>query len=438
MTARELRQKYLNFFKQNGHIQIEAAKLVLEGDLTTLFTSAGMQPLIPYLLGKPHQAGKRLVNSQPCFRADDIGEVGDNRHTTFFEMLGNWSLGDYFKKEQLPWIWEFLTEELKLPKEKLHVSVFEGYEGVPKDVDSYKIWKELDVPDSRIHFYGVNKNWWSRSGPPENMPVGEVGGPDSEIFYDFGIEHDKRYGEECHPNCDCGRFLEIGNSVFIQYKKKEDGSLEELKQKNVDFGGGLERLVAASNDNPDIFEIDLNKEIISEIENNCDKKYTDWENQAAMRVIADHLKAATFLIVEGVRPSNKMQGYILRRLLRRSAIKMNQLRSDSSLNVFTKISDTVLRLYNGNFGIDRKSQRDEVGKVINEEMEHFSKTLKNGLAEYKKMGSQISGNEAFLLLQSFGFPIELTEELARQDGKTVDNVGFDVEFKRHQEASRTS
>ncbi len=349
MTSSELRQKYLDFFKAHGHIQISPAPLVPENDSTTLFTSSGMQQLVPYLLGENHLEGNKLVDVQPSFRSQDIEEIGDNRHTTFFEMLGNWSLGDYYKKEQLGFVWEFLTEYLKLPREKLFTTVFEGTNNVEKDLVSYERWKELKLPQNHIFFYGVNKNWWSRSGTPEEMPVGEIGGPDSEIFYDFGEElelHKKSQFKEkaCHPNCDCGRFLEIGNSVFIQYRKTNQGELEELKQKNVDFGGGLERLLAAVNNTSDIFQTDLFKPIIQKIEIMADQRYRDKEKE--MRIISDHIKAATFLIKAGVLPSNKLQGYVLRRLLRRSALKMHFLK-ENSMNSLPELIDIVSQIYKG-------------------------------------------------------------------------------------------
>src|SRR3989344_5603158 len=255
MTASEVREKYINYFKANprNHKEISPAPLVLENDPTTLFTSSGMQPLVPYLMGEPYPSGdKRLMDSQPSIRTVDVEEVGDNRHLTFFEMLGNWSLGDYFKKEQLPWVYEFFTKELDLPEEKLWVTVFEGSDHVPRDEESASIWKGIGVPESRIYFYDARKNWWSRTGTPEQMPVGEIGGPDSEVFFEFTeIVHDPKFGKECHPNCPCGRFMEIGNSVFIQYKKVGEDKLEELPNKNVDFGGGLERIAAAVNGDPD-------------------------------------------------------------------------------------------------------------------------------------------------------------------------------------------
>jgi alanyl-tRNA synthetase len=257
----------LDFYKKLGSIEISPSPLVIDSDPTTLFTSSGMQQLVPFFKGEKHPQGRRLVDSQPSLRLQDIEEVGDNRHTTFFEMLGNWSLGDYFKKEQIPWIWDFFTKELKLDLKRLHVTVFEGNAEVPKDTESFEIWKSLGLAEDHIHFYGADKNWWSRAGSPEKMPAGEIGGPDSEMFYEFDeVEHDPKFGKFCHPNCDCGKFLEIGNSVFMQYQKTEDGKLIELPQKNVDFGGGLERIAAALIGSPDIFRIDVFSGIIKGLE----------------------------------------------------------------------------------------------------------------------------------------------------------------------------
>ncbi|MBU1084895.1 hypothetical protein KKB06_00945, partial [Patescibacteria group bacterium] len=289
MTTDQIRQAYLDFFESRGHAIIPAGSLVPQDDPSTLFTGFGMQQLVPYLKGEPHPMGKRLVNSQPSFRTEDIEEVGDNRHTTYFEMLGNWSLGDYFKKEQLAWIWEFLTKNLSLPKEKLYVTVFEGNKDVKKDQKSIKIWKSLGVPENHIHQYPAEKNWWSRAGVPANMPVGEIGGPDSEVFYDFGEElnfHQKSEfkTQKCHVNCDCGRFIEIGNSVFMEYEKQSDGSLKPLPKQNVDFGGGLERITQAVQNSPDIFQIDIFKSVIKSIEKITNQKY-EGENKAPMRVI---------------------------------------------------------------------------------------------------------------------------------------------------------
>lgn len=418
MTADEIRQKYLDFFTSQGHKIIPPAPLVLENDPTTLFTSSGMQPLVPYLLGQTHPSGKRLVDSQPSFRSQDIEEVGDNRHTTFFEMLGNWSLGDYFKKDQLSFFFQFLTKELGLPKEKLYVSVFEGDSSVPKDTESIEIWKSLGVSSDHIFEYGVKKNWWSRSGTPDKMPAGEPGGPDSEVFFEFThIEHDPKFGDTCHPNCDCGRFMEIGNSVFMQYQKQQDGSLKELSQKNVDFGGGLERINAAINNDPDVFVGSLFSKII-------DSLGLDYTGQPAVRVVADHIKASTFLISDGVRPSNKTQGYFLRRLLRRAAVKNKQLNGKN----LTDVVDAVVATYPTYLG---KADVQSIKSVVTEELAKFDRTLDEGL---KKIG-QVS---AFDLYQSYGFPEEVIEELYAQRNLAFDRDEFDKLKIAHQESSRTA
>ena len=305
MTPKEVRAKYLAFFESKGHAILPSAPLVPENDPTTLFTGSGMQPLVPYLLGENHPAGVRLANSQKCFRAMDIEEVGDNRHTTFFEMLGNWSLGDYFKKEQLAFAYEFFVREVGLPSERLWVTCFEGDAALnlPKDTESAEIWKSLGMPEDHIKFYGSNKNWWSRSGTPDKMPAGEPGGPDSEVFYEFTqVEHKPEFGTQCHPNCDCGRFLEIGNSVFMQYIKNADGTFGLLPKQNVDFGGGLERIAAVSIDNPDVFATEAFTPLIKKLETLSGKTYA--EEKHAFRVVADHLRAAGFLIADGVLPGN--------------------------------------------------------------------------------------------------------------------------------------
>src|SRR3989338_9826412 len=328
MTLDEIRSKYLEFFKARGHAVLQSAPLVPENDPTTLFTGSGMQPLVPYLLGKSHPAGTRLADSQKCFRSMDIEEVGDNRHTTFFEMLGNWSLGDYFKKEQLGWCLEFLTKEIGIPKERLWVTCFEGDEkfGIPKDIESAEIWRRLGISDKRILFYGAKKNWWSRAGVPEEMPAGEPGGPDSEVFYEFtDVVHNSAFGPECHPNCDCGRFLEIGNSVFMEYIKNPStssgrGSFSKLPRQNVDFGGGLERLAAATAENPDVFATDAFRDILELLSHFSGKAYDDSRYTRSFRVIADHVRAAVFMLVAGVLPSNTERGYVLRRLIRRAAL----------------------------------------------------------------------------------------------------------------------
>lgn len=416
MTSNDVREKYLKFFisAPRSHREIAPAPLVLEGDPTTLFTSAGMQPLIPYLKGQMHPKGERLVNCQPSLRTVDIDEVGDNRHLTYLKMLGNWSLGNYFKKEQIPWILEFFTEELGLPKQKLWVSVFEGTKDVPKDTESYEIWKSLGIAEERIRFYGVDKNWWSRSGTPGEMPAGEIGGPDSEIFFDFGTKHDSKYGKECHPNCNCGRFLEIGNSVFIEYEKQKDGNLKELPQKNVDFGGGLERITMAVNNLEDVFQIDIYEPIIKKIEKAVGKRYED--DKKAFRIIADHIRASEALVSEGIIPSNKLQGYILRRLIRRATLQVRILKENFSDEDFSLISDSP---------------------SILEEVKKFKDSLTRGLRELGKI-EKVDGKTAFDLYQSYGFPLEITLDVLSQRGETLNKKEFEKEFEKHKELSRTA
>lgn len=463
-SGSQLRDLFLKFYSDQGHQIIPPAPLVLANDPTTLFTSSGMQPLVPYLLGQTHPSGRRLVDSQPSFRSQDIEEVGDNRHTTFFEMLGNWSLGDYFKKEQLTWYFRFLTDVLQLDPSRLYVTVFAGdpSTGVPQDDEAISIWQTLfssknisapffdasspqklstNMKDSRIFAYGVAKNWWSRSGVPSAMPAGEPGGPDSEVFYDFGpqlrLHENSPYKDSpCHPNCDCGRFLEIGNSVFMQYQKQVDGSLRELDQKNVDFGGGLERTLAALNNQPDIYQTDLFQPIIKAIEALSGKVY-EGENSILMRVIADHLKAATFMIAEGVEPSNKQQGYMLRRLLRRSAIKMQQLKSGLvSGSEFESIAAIVISIYPNYLKLEDIKPRLS---LLTQEIDKFNKALERGLKEIEKTPlERIDATFAFNLFQSYGFPFEVTQEILSSKGKDLIRSDFDREFEKHQQLSRTS
>lgn len=437
MTSKEIRQKFLDFYANKGHSVIPAAPLVCESDPTTLFTSSGMQPLVPYLLGELHPLGKRLVDSQPSLRLEDIDEVGDNRHTTFFEMLGNWSLGDYFKAEQLPWVYEFLTQEFGLSKNKLWVSVFEGDKRakVSRDEESAAIWKKIGIPENKVFYYSSKKNWWSRSGSPDKMPVGEIGGPDSEIFFEFtDVPHDSEYGSSCHPNCDCGRFMEIGNSVFIQYKKMEDGSLKELSQKNVDFGGGLERIAAATNNDPDIFKIDLLWPLIEIIQSLSKKDYQSDKNTArAMRIMADHLRAGVMIAGAGIIPSNKTQGYILRRLLRRAMLfaKRLELSDDSYLEILVK---QVSQIYQDIFP-DLKEKEDAISEVFKEEASRFDKALKTGLKEIEKI-KIIDSQKAFYLYESFGFPLEMIVEIAKERGQGFNVEDFQKEQGKHKELSR--
>jgi len=439
MTHLDLRQKYFDFFSGKGHKILPSTSLVPENDPTTLFTGSGMQPLVPYLLGQPHPEGTRLVDIQKCFRSQDIEEVGDNRHHTFFEMMGNWSLGDYFKEEQLTQYWQFLTKELGFDPKKLHVTCFEGSAEAPRDEESAKIWRSLGVQDDHIHFYGVKKNWWSRSGTPEQMPVGEIGGPDSEMFYEFTkIEHDPKFGKNCHPNCDCGRFLEIGNSVFIQYQKQKDGSFKELKQKNVDFGGGLERTLSALNDNPDDFATDLFSPMIELMEEHIEK-YTGQENRSLMRVISDHIKSSVFLINDGIVPSNKLQGYQLRRLIRRAMVKIDTLTKGSIDQekglTLVLLAYKVFKIYKGVYQFDE----EHICKTITDEQNKFAKSLKSGLRELEKnISDNDTGKFAFDLFQTYGFPIEVTEEELKKRGFDLDKKQFEEIFKSHQELSRTA
>lgn len=441
-----------------GHAIIPSSALVPENDPTTLFTGSGMQPLVPYLAGKAHPKGTRLADSQKCFRAEDIEEVGDNRHTTFFEMLGNWSLGDYFKKEQLPWFFEFLTKEIGLNPKNLYVTVFQGDEknNVPRDTDSVAIWQEIFKKEGlshavgemgseeeggkrgmkggeRIFYYDAKKNWWSRAGVPEKMPAGEIGGPDSEVFYDFGTPHDKKFGENCHPNCDCGRFLEIGNSVFMEYIKADDGSFQKLPKQNVDFGGGLERIAAARNGDSDVFKIDLLRNVVEQIQALSGKKYDDY--LVAFRVITDHIRGATFMIGDGVSPANTEQGYFVRRLLRRSVRYADKLGIPAG--ELKNLANSVVDTYKGHY-VNLEERRPYILQDIQREEEQFRKTLERGLKEFEKLtaGNSLSGHDAFVLFTTYGFPYELTEELAKEKGIAIDRKEFDEEMKKHQAESR--
>jgi len=422
----KLRKLFADFWKNKNHKEVPPIPLVPKDDPTTLFTGSGMQQLVPYLLGETHPLGNRLYNIQPCLRAQDIEKVGDNRHDTFFEMLGNWSLGDYFKREQLAWFWEFLTKILKLPKEKLYVTVFAGTSQIPADEESYKIWKNLGVPEDHIFKYGPDENWWSRAGKPDQMPPGEPGGPDSEVFFEFTqLPHDKKYGEKCHPNCECGRFLEIGNSVFMEYKKNVDNTFFELPKKNVDFGGGIERIIMALENEPDQFRTSLYYPIIQKIEKITKKSYQEEKNKPAMRVIADHQKASAFLIKDGVFPSNKEQGYILRRLLRRSAVKLHLLKKHFKAADLEEITKTATNIYNTTTDVE----------IITQEIGRFIKTLERGIKEIKKI-ENITGKIAFDFYQSYGFPLELTNEFFIEKSRRIDRREFDAEFEKHKNLSR--
>ncbi len=458
MTTHEIRQKYLAFFEKQGHRIIPSASIVPENDPTTLFTGSGMQPMVPYLLGEAHPMGNRITDSQKCFRSQDIEEVGDNRHTTFFEMLGNWSLGDYFKQEQIPWIFEFLTKEIGLNPEQLFVTVFRGNDdlGIPRDTESVELWKttfksvgidavDVDFAESsgmqngRIFYYNESKNWWSRSGKPQQMPLGEPGGPDSELFWDFGADlqlHEQSlYKEEpCHVNCDCGRFMEIGNSVFMQYKKVESG-FEQLPQLNVDFGGGLERIAAAQRNTPDMFKIDVFETMIQKLEVLTGKTYE--QDSWSFRVILDHIRASVFLIGDGVIPSNKDQGYFTRRLIRRAVRFGKKLGIEQTF--VSSVAEAVVETYGQHYPNLSGNQELILKELLTEE-EKFLKTLTKGEKEFEKLFVEkqgISGEDAFVLYSTYGFPLELTEEMAKEQGQVIDRVIFQEEFKKHKDLSRS-
>ncbi len=477
MTASEIRSSYLKFFADRGHAVVPRANLVPQEDATTLFTGSGMQPMIPYLLGAEHPDGQRITDSQVCFRAEDIDEIGDNRHTTVFEMLGNWSLGDYFKAEQIPWMFEFLTEVVGLDPTRLFITCFIGapeYD-IPKDVEAAKLWQKLfkqkgisagtaDIGSEqdgykrgikegeRIFYYDGSKNWWSRNGGPESTPVGDPCGPDSEIFYDFGTPHDAKWGKHCHPNCDCGRFMELGNNVFMSYQKVAEGKFAALKAPNIDHGSGLERIAAAANHNPDIFEIDLLRPVITQIEELTGFRYD--QNPAAMRIIADHLRGAVWLAIDGVVPSNTQQGYVMRRVIRRAirqALTLG-LRADFLQIVVPVITE----LYRDDYP-ELAAREESIIHTLVQEEKQFRSTLERGVKEFdrrmtsrakvlagasKSHGpSQLNGADIFVLFDTYGFPPELSLEEAHDKQIAVDHgwrERFDRLLAEQRERSRTA
>jgi alanyl-tRNA synthetase len=462
MNAEQIRNEYLKFFEERGHVIIPRAKLIPYSDPTTLFTGSGMQPLLPYLLGEQHPDGVRLVNSQTCLRAQDIDDVGDNRHTTFFEMLGNWSLGDYFKEQQIRWFFEFLTERVGLDPNKIYVSVFIGDDthGIPRDDEAANIWQKVFTekgieakiveigsqadgdnrginPGERIFFYDDCENWWSRGGGLDKTPIGDPCGPDSEVFYDFGPQnHGEGFGL-AHPASDSGRFMEIGNQVFMQYRRLDDGSFEPLVKKNVDFGGGLERIAAAAIDSPDIFRISLLWPIIEKLQALSGKNYES--HTESMRVIADHLRAATFLAVDGVIPSNKEQGYVMRRFLRRAIRFAFDLGIEQ--NFLQEVVPVIADLYVDDYP-EVKQQREEVIEILVKEEKIFRQTLIKGLRELKKFTSGgLTGTELFMLYDTYGFPVELsTEEAFKQNINLSENwrVEFDAKMAEQRLRSQTA
>jgi len=445
----------LDFYKKRGHRVIPSVSLIPEDDPSLLFVNSGMFPLVPYLLGEKHPEGKRLVNFQRSFRAEDIEEIGNGRHTTFFEMLGNWSLGDYFKEEQLQWWFQFLIEVLGLDPKRIYQTVYLGDGLIEKDHESISILKkiykkygisaeegpesegdsgsnvEINFEKDKIFAYR-DKNWWQRGDA-----VGELGGPDSETFYDTGKEHNPSFGKFCHLNCDCGRFLEIGNSVFMQYQKTENG-WKEIKNKNVDFGGGLERITMVVGGLESVFETDLFKPIFSKIKEFSGKEYRN--NPRGFEVIADHIKAAVFIIgdAKGVGPSNKGQGYFARRLIRRS-IRYGRLMEIDAENWMNALSEEVIKTYKEIYPELEKNSRF-VSAEMEKETGVFQKTLERGLKKFAEIKDKkiISGKVAADLYQTYGFPLEMIEEMAGEEGGRVDKRGFLEEIEKHKEMSRTA
>lgn len=427
MNALELREKYISFFEKNSHVRIPGASLIPENDPTVLFTTAGMHPLINYLLGEEHPAGKRLTNYQKCLRTDDIDEVGDACHLTFFEMLGNWSLGDYFKEEAIRLSYKFLTEELNIPIERLSVTCFEGDECIPKDIESASIWEDLGIPKSRIYFFGKKENWWG--------PAGKTGpcGPDTEIFYDT---LKPACSVKCSPACSCGKYVEILNDVFMQYNKKEDGTYELLKQKNVDTGLGLERTLYILGGMANVYETDLFKDIIEFLTLNSKEP-----NDQSIRIIADHMRSAIMLIVDSVLPNNVEHGYILRRLLRRSIRHLRKIKFniDDIDKLVKVVIDTSSVMYNELIPLT-----EEIISSVIKEKNKFMNTLVTGEKEFNRIKNKlisedkdlIDGDTLFRLYDTFGFPPEVTKELATENNLRIDIEGFNKRYEAHQELSR--
>lgn len=431
MKANELRRMYVEFFERNHHKEIGSASLFPDNDPTVLFTTAGMHPLVPYLLGQKHPQGKRLVNVQKCVRTDDIDEVGDDTHLTFLEMLGNWSLGDYFKQQSIKMSYKFLTECLKIPVEKLAVTVFEGDSLVPRDTEAAETWMQNGLRKEQIYFYGRSENWWG--------PAGKTGpcGSDTEIFYDMGKE---KCGENCGPACKCGKYVEIWNNVFMEYNKNEDGTYSELSQKNVDTGMGLERILTVINGYKNVYETELFQPIIKKIENLTGKSYSD-ENKQIFRIISEHMRASTFILGDpkAIAPSNSEQGYILRRLIRRTIRLIKKLGLNN--NILCDIAEVVIENY-AEIYPELASNRGFIFEQLKKEYILFSKTLDSGLKMAEKYllnlkeDGKLSGELAFKLYDTFGFPIEFTVELALERKINVDISGFEQKFREHQEKSR--
>ena len=433
ITSAELRQKYLDFFKEKGHAIIPSASLIPENDPTVLFVPAGMQPLVPYLLGESHPSGTRLCDVQKCIRTIDIDAVGDASHLTFFEMLGNWSLGDYFKEESIVWSYEFLTSEkwLNIPKEKIAVSVFEGDENAPRDEKSAEIWEKCGIPKDKIFYLPAENNWWiaGTAGPC---------GPDTEIFF---VSDDEPCSPECSPACDCGKYLEIWNNVFMQYNKTPDGKIEPLKNRNVDTGMGLDRTIAVLQGKKSVYETDLFASIIAKIEELSGKKYGQSDEiTRSIRIVADHCRTAVFILGDekGVTPSNLDQGYVLRRLIRR-AVRYGRM-LDLPAQFTWQVAKIILAEY-GEIYPELAANKTRIHDELNKEEAKFAKALGRGLNELTKLtrgmkaGDTIDGKSAFRLYDTYGFPIEITCELAEEQGLKVDKKGFDEAFAKHQKIS---
>ncbi len=426
MKAIEIRNKYLNFFKNHGHVVIPSAPLIPENDPSVLFTTAGMQPLVPYLLGEPHPAGTRLTDYQKCVRTNDIDEVGDNRHLTYFEMLGNWSLGDYFKEESIQMSYDFLTKELGIPVEKLSVTCFAGDEDCARDEVTASCWKKAGIPEERIYYFGKDDNWWI---------AGETGpcGPDTEMFYDTGKP---KCSPKCNPSCGCGKYVEIWNNVFMEFYKDENGKYSKLKQHNVDTGLGLERMTMLLEGKETPFETELFAPIMDKL-----VELQKVDNIASRRIVAEHLRSSMMIICDGGRPSNVDRGYILRRLIRRMVRHMNKLQiSLDELSTLIDINvENLKEMYPA-----LEANKETIKNVILEEKDKFVKTLEKGEKEFAKEVGQVKeqgenivpGKVVFRLYDTYGFPPEVTEELATENGMKIDKEGFDKLFKEHQEKSR--
>jgi len=430
INSDKLKKLYLEFFQKNGHKIIANASLTPENDPTALFISAGMHPLVPYLLGQRHPSGRKLVNVQKCLRTSDVDEVGDSFHLSFFEMLGNWSLGDYFKEESIRWSWEFLTSEewLNLDEEKLSVTVFAGDEKLPVDKDSARIWEEIGFPKEKIFYLPKEDNWWG--------PVGNTGpcGPDTEIFYDTGKEP---CGSKCKPGCSCGKYNEIWNNVFMEYNRTPEGEYELLEQKNVDTGMGVERTVAVLQGKDNVYEIETFAPLVDEIRRLSGVEVFSEDQIRSVRIICDHSRAATFLLAEGIVPLNVEQGYVLRRVIR-GAIRHGKL-----LGIEEEFLSTLARINIEIYAEDYPHLKSNEGSIVAElekEYKKFNNTLARGLNRFNRIArnkERIDGKDAFLLYQSFGFPIEITMELGKENGIFVDVDGFNEEFEKHQKVSRS-